>query len=948
MSKNKLHETAYQFLEAYRAKHPGFHYWLRKNDRKDATTGQSKFRDGIWFQGNQNYVFAGLYDRSGGSNMTRSFGIVFQESENKITVFIELVHNEEKDNKVLDFYQKVMKQMGGFEKVGKTKYRKFSEGSDYLKNLTSFLDNEKPAVDQLVRDLELDHLFITKEKFKKLHDKILGYRQEKETILGKYIQAYKRLIQSEEYDEIYKWQTIQYFQDNWSDDHTVETILDNLKQSFNKASNNLWSGSHYLPYKMMLDFANQNPTLVSEMFHQLFDESKEVDERMEFFQRKSEELLKSYSDDESLSHYQGQRALFLYLSLKYPDKYYLYKNSMYNDFCTITGFRPKPGSGKKYNYAILKNYREMCDAVRAILIGDKELLEIHKKIIPDDITFEDDHHLLTQDFIYCVSTYLKHKLEEQKEATKNISDMENKTPLNTILYGPPGTGKTYHTKNLAVKIIENLTDEELEEKYEDRSELNRQYNSFVEDGYISFVTFHQSFSYEDFVEGIKPVLKNDEEESDQGDGDIGYRIEEGVFKEIADRAASYETYADEDSQIKIDAAGDIDLEKVYFFKMSLGNSQLSEDDAIYQYCIENDCIALGWGGDTDYTNIKDEQSIIKTFKENALGDYSPYSITAIKCFRSWMREGDIVFIANGNKNVRAIGLIDSDYYYKNDSDIRYKHYRSVRWLVKDVSIPVNEVYKRQFSQQTIYQMYTNLVNKDFFTNQEQKPVKHKNHVLIIDEINRGNIASIFGELITLIEPDKRIGGDESIVLQLPYSKQPFGVPQNLYIIGTMNTADRSIEALDTALRRRFSFEEVPPKYDLNELDYEVFGFKATDILKTINNRIEKLLDRDHAIGHSYFINKDESTVMEAFYKNIIPLLQEYFYGDYGKIGLVLGKGFVDRKNGNKSNGTFATFDYDGADDFADREIFEIIDYRKGEHDSSFEKAIKDLMNKPGA
>ena len=139
------------------------------------------------------------------------------------------------------------------------------------------------------------------------------------------------------------------------------------------------------------------------------------------------------------------------------------------------------------------------------------------------------------------------------------------------------------------------------------------------------------------------------------------------------------------------------------------------------------------------------------------------------------------------------------------------------------------------------------------------------------------MSQIFGELITLIEEDKRLGKDEALEVTLPYSKEKFGVPPNLYIIGTMNTADRSVEALDTALRRRFCFEEMPPLYELDGLKYKVSEYDASDILKTINTRIEKLIDKDHTIGHSYFLNENNESIVEAFYKNIIPLLQEYFF-----------------------------------------------------------------------
>lgn len=181
--------------------------------------------------------------------------------------------------------------------------------------------------------------------------------------------------------------------------------------------------------------------------------------------------------------------------------------------------------------------------------------------------------------------------------------------------------------------------------------------------------------------------------------------------------------------------------------------------------------------------------------------------------------------------------------------------------------------------------------------------------LFIDEINRGNVSAIFGELITLIEEDKRLTKNE-VIVDLPYSKQKFGVPPNLHIYGTMNTADRSVEALDTALRRRFSFKEMMPKPELltnkgTEGTGLIGGIKLNDLLTTINNRIEVLVDRDHTIGHSYFMKiEDESGLRDVFKNNIIPLLQEYFYGDYGKIGLVLGEGFVKYKP-SKENTSFA-------------------------------------------
>lgn len=205
----------------------------------------------------------------------------------------------------------------------------------------------------------------------------------------------------------------------------------------------------------------------------------------------------------------------------------------------------------------------------------------------------------------------------------------------------------------------------------------------------------------------------------------------------------------------------------------------------------------------------------------------------------------------------------------------------------------------------------------------------RGYAVFIDEINRGNVARIFGELITLLEDDKRLGTENEVIAQLPYSKKKFGVPPNLYVIGTMNTADRSIEALDTALRRRFEFRELAPDLDL--LNFEVDGgIRVDEMLRTINRRLEMLYDRDHCIGHAYFYALRKQPTLEGlkrvFRNKLIPLLQEYFYGDWGKIGLVLGKDFVRKRE--PANKPFAKFDHDDHDTFAGKVNWELNDIEK--------------------
>ena len=329
--------------------------------------------------------------------------------------------------------------------------------------------------------------------------------------------------------------------------------------------------------------------------------------------------------------------------------------------------------------------------------------------------------------------------------------------------------------------------------------------------------------------------------------------------------------------------------------MNLGNTLEKEDD-IYDYCIENNVVSLGWK-DIDFSNCKTSQD----FKN--LDD--SWGATALERFVKWMDIGDIIIISNGNRNFRAIAQVKSDYIYDKNTPISHTHFRKVEWLYKGEDIHYSKINDKIFSQQSIYGYFspskkgqpdynpdlkTDELNK-IITGEVNKEVS-KPHILIIDEINRGNISKIFGELITLIEEDKR----GKLSVKLPYSQDSFTVPSNLYIIGTMNTSDRSIASIDIALRRRFKFKEMMPNSDL-VADFSI-GFNT--IFDELNNKIKLLLDRDHQIGHSYFINtkynndngnNNIATLKEIWFNEILPLLNEYFYCDWEKLKLII-PGFI--------------------------------------------------------
>ena len=406
-----------------------------------------------------------------------------------------------------------------------------------------------------------------------------------------------------------------------------------------------------------------------------------------------------------------------------------------------------------------------------------------------------------------VFTYTLNSQPEPDTVSRTINASSTSTE-NLILYGPPGTGKTYQTAWEAVRlclgeqVASNLNGSAR------RSALMSTYRDLVSNGRIEFVTFHQSMSYEEFVEGLRPTTDKAIGET----ADTGFRLEPatGIFRRISERA--------------LDVCN-IPLNSAELF--TVGTMPTVRDRSFRH---------------------------IAKYVAMRLDIENPYGFSLNQYRDALIQEGQKVGVRPTN------GWSDFP---------KWASHPKQSWLV-----PVEAIGERSES-----------ANKTEANEAE-------GFVLIIDEINRANISKVFGELITLLEPDKRLGMDNEIRLTLPYSRKSFGVPKNLHVIGTMNTADRSIALLDTALRRRFSFKELMP--DPSVLSSDVDGVDLQKLLATINDRIEYLFDREHQIGHAYFTGCQTRMDIENVMRDkVIPLLAEYFYEDWSKVAAVLG----DSENG---------------------------------------------------
>jgi len=733
------------------------------------------------------------------------------------------------------------------------------------------------------------------------------------------LERYKNIIRETHLkQEIYKWEKVQQFQGR------PNTEVADFQQEMKSIQfENL---IYQIAKSVMLNLAKEKTEEYRACMRALFDERQPLSDRVVNFVKEADRLSNLIAPQNASHH--DERTIATLLTYKYPEKYTFYKDSFYQKYCKLLNI-PTEKKNKKYVHylALIQDLKEN------FLQKDAELLEMVKDFLPKNSYADSSLNILAQDILYQVLdreldttnywifqcnpkqfdiekalrenvlsswsvtahkdaikigdkvilwvtgensgcyalaevtdnvktrnpngqdahlwTEEQHKnlavaikithnfvetpiykekikdlpdLEEFKggsqgtnlasneieyltflnffssptlsQNTTSFADMNNniKHPLNQILYGPPGTGKTYNTINEALAIIEGKDTQTLEN--EDRTQLTTRYKKYVDAGQIMFTTFHQSMSYEDFIEGIKPETGDN--------GQVIYNVKDGIFKLICEKA--YTTKS---------APNFEEVYQMFVIDKSENNFELKTQFRQAPFDVE-----VSQNGDC-YSISRGEKKTRTGYSKKTIQDY----------------------LINGTK------LSYSDPYF----------------------YVICEYIKTNYPFEVI--------------DAEAQP-----HVLIIDEINRGNVSQIFGELITLIEDSKRKGESEELAITLPYSKETFSVPKNLYIIGTMNTADRSVEALDTALRRRFIFKEMLPKSALLK---ECEGVDLQKLLTKINERLAALLSKDHTIGHAYFIScRTQKELETVFYQKIIPLLQEYFYGDLSKIQWIIGEDFV--------------------------------------------------------
>ena len=590
----------------------------------------------------------------------------------------------------------------------------------------------------------------------------------------------------------------------------------------------------------------------------LTDESVPLNERLAAF--KSE--IKALCPSKWKNTANDERTASGLLTCVYPETYTFYKDEIYQNICDYFGYTSRK-PGKKYEHfmelvnGFVKSYGE---DIQQIMLN--EIKGFKNKPL----------NLAVQTLFWCMKDYMKEELDKKMTTETNNSSKGTwyddvvriwERRKNIVLYGAPGTGKTYDVPELAVRLCEPsfMAAEPI------REEIVSRYNQLKTEKRIAFTTFHQSLDYEDWIEGLRPVVNENNQ--------VTYEIESGIFKKLCEEA---ERPVVKDKQVGIS-------DNAVVWKVSLAGTG---DNDVRRECMENNHIRIGWDGYGPVISDETDWSV-----------YNGEGKQILDAYINKMKIGDIVMSCYSSQTIDAIGVVAGEYEFE-DKFPNYKRVRRVNWLVKNINENIVEMNDgKTMTLGTVYRLNSITLDNvksilEKYDTSSKMEENDKAYVMVIDELNRGNVSKVFGELITLLEADKRKGRINAESVVLPYSKKTFHIPNNVYLIATMNTADRSLGSLDYAIRRRFAFivekpfgldvegfdedlfEKVSSLFVKNFDEYKESGWDQTMKLEPADTLSDEYKPEDVWIGHSYFLMQDEedNTSNRLLYE-IIPLLEEY-------------------------------------------------------------------------
>jgi mcrBC restriction endonuclease system, mcrB subunit len=592
----------------------------------------------------------------------------------------------------------------------------------------------------------------------------------------------------------------------------------------------------------------------------LTDESVSLNERLAAF--KSE--IKALCPSKWKNTANDERTASGLLTCVYPETYTFYKDEIYKNICDYFGYTSRK-AGKKYEHFLelingfVKSYGE---EIQQIMLN--EIKGFKNKPL----------NLAVQTLFWCMKDYMKEELKNKMTTETNNSSKETwyddvvrtwERRKNVVLYGAPGTGKTYDVPELAVR----LCDPAFMATDPSREEIVSRYNQLKREKRIAFTTFHQSLDYEDWIEGLRPFVNENNQ--------VTYEIESGIFKKLCEEA---ERPVVKDKQVGI-------ADNAVVWKVSLAGTG---DNPVRSDCMKNSYIRIGWDGYGPVISDETDWSV-----------YNGEGKQILDAYINKMKVGDIVMSCYSSQTIDAIGVVVGDYEFE-DKFPNYKRVRRVNWLVKNINENIVEMNDgKTMTLGTVYRLNSITLDNvksilEKYNTSSKMEENDKAYVMVIDELNRGNVSKVFGELITLLEADKRKGRINAESVVLPYSKKAFHIPNNVYLIATMNTADRSLGSLDYAIRRRFAFiaekpfglevegfnedlfEKVSSLFVKNFDEYKESGWDQTMKLEPADTLSEEYKPEDVWIGHSYFLMQDEEgedNTSNCLLYEIIPLLEEY-------------------------------------------------------------------------